>query len=301
MKRNAMEATARSLDALGSSCVFSALLATVLAGGLLDRGVHAQGTSPGAGSDLDCKSLGAWASLSGTHVPGPCIWNWNVSGNRPSSDSCGPRSPAACSSGTSALAGTWAAGMHIRALGHAYSNLCPSAAQCVSSITSKGNLFLLYAGPASPPCNPRVRVEWSPQWNFAMSVDPPAAAVVAGAMSGEATHTNVKVKAVAGATLNSLSTLLPVQIGPLSIPVAFAGKEGHFVKQVADSQTGDVAAEMESVDWRGAIDVQVQTEISALNWSSESALGVCHSNPDLTIYAYCTQCSGGGWLKYWER
>ncbi|HKB14618.1 MAG TPA: hypothetical protein VKF62_01055, partial [Planctomycetota bacterium] len=222
----------------------------------------------------------------------------NVTGNQLRSDSCGPRSPWGCSSTTMAVAGTWATGMHIRAVGHAQSYLCPSAAECVSSITGNGRLFLLYAGSANPPCYPRVRVEWSPQWNFAMSVDPPAAAVVAGSMSGEARYTGVAVKAEAGATLNSLGTLLPVQVGPLSLPVAFAGKDGHFVKQVADSKSGDVATEIENIDWRGAVQVQVRSEITALNWFSESELRICHSNPDLTVYAYCSQCSGGAWVEY---
>ncbi len=298
MRWNPMEATGRGLEALGWSRVFSALLAAFLAGSFLVRGVDAQGSSPGAGSDLECTSLGGWATFAGVQVPGVCVWNWNLKGNRSNSNFCGPRSPAVCYSTTSAASTAWATGMHIRAEGYAQSILCPATNQCVSSITSHGTLTLVYGGPASPPCGPRVRVEWSPQWNFALAVDPPAAAVVAGGMSGRTQYTRVVVKAVNGATLNSLSTLLPVQLGPVSIPVAFAGNEGHFVKQVADSMSGDVATEIEKVDWLGEIHVGVQSEISALNWTSESALRVCHSDPDLTIYAYCTQCSGGAWIEY---
>ncbi len=301
MRRNSTKSTAGDLAALGSTRFLSAFLAVALAAGFPVREVDAQGSSPGADSDLDCITLGGWPSFGATDVPGECEWKWNVTGNRLNSDSCGPQSPPACSSGTSAVAGTWATGMHIRAVGHANSILCPSAAECVSSITGNGRLFLLYVGPASPPCNPRVRVEWSPQWNFSMSVDPPAAAVVAGGMSGEAQYTNVVVKAVDGATLNSLGTLLPVQVGPVSIPVAFAGKDGYFVKQVADSNSGDVPAEMENIDWRSAVHVQVRSEFTPLNWFSESELRICHSNPDLTVYAYCAQCSGGAWVKYRTR
>ncbi|MGH7149898.1 MAG: hypothetical protein ACREIU_04340 [Planctomycetota bacterium] len=296
MRRISTKGTGRGPQALGSSRVLSALLAGVLASGFLLREVDAQ--SAAAGSDVECTTLGGRARFSATKVPGDCLWTWELKGNKSLSDSCGPASPSGCSSATRALAATWASGMHIRALGHATSTLCPYDAQCGSSKTSNGNLFLYYQGPASPPCNPRVRVEWSPKWNFAMFVDPPAAAVVAGSMSGEAKYTGVQVSAAAGATLNSLANPFPVQLGPISIPVTFAGNAGHFVKEVADSKSGDAPLEMEIVDWRGEVHVEVRSQISALNWSSESELRVCHSNPDLTIYAYCTECSGGAWIEY---
>ncbi len=287
--------------ALESRRFFSGLAASVLAACFFALEVGAQGGGHGASSDLECSSLGGYPTFTADVTPGPCTWYWNFSGNSLQSDSCGPGSPWGCSSGTAALAGTWAAGMHIRALGHAYNNLCPRAALCVSSITGAGDLFLMYTGDPLLMCQPRVRVKWNPKWNFAMAVDPPAAAVVAGGMTGETDATGVIVKAVDGASLDSLGTPMPIHLGPISIPVSFAGKEGHFVRQVADNKTGDAATEGEMIDWLGAVHVQVRSEMSFFNWSSESELRVCRSDPGLTVEAYCSQCDGRLVLRYSTR